>query len=1255
MKLILASNKLRSKQREDELSSQLQRCSKALEDQLFSLEVDRPGLRQQIVLQKLQERFANLRTVTLRGIEFVLDPIWIRKVVEKASLQQKDRKKLLGKTTKIHDMSIGEIKDLLLDFHQLGLDLSKTIGCRIQSDSLVFHFIREPVLFQHALGLADAVHMSLFNLGLTVRFPAKKRVKEKSFFGYRWYFKGWSSRASRVVNVYSTSDRKFRLLLHYLRVFPKHLKEKEYVKMIKFSMNDLFSAQMNQERPDPYKYQIPIFPRETQRRLDRNLGTNPKLRCRLYFNILQSKSLCAPVGVDMIEEQYEKHRESLCRPQEECLIVPQDFLRKLYLYGKKVGEEISDRGLYDPKKTVFPNTRATVELPRHRGGAEKQLRPQRQYFKGSAMETLISDLRGKKLNSDPHSFHLNPQNQMGATRLEPLVVGLFGPPASGKTTLVQVLTRRLWKLYFSEMEFNDVVYSRSCATSHWDGYNNQPIVVLDDFGQNHEDRSDLSEFEQLVSSNRYVLPMASLEDKGRLFTSPIIIATSNMAYGSNFNNLGNGLTVEEPEAVWRRFKIPILLLKDGTPDQPKTKMYLQRVETRLEDDDHWLKKHQVLAPSQEYVHPVTQNVQCWGSPSSRKLGPSKEPFFQGTRLMGTEALVSKIKEQLELHISYHDEFLEGFWDQKIVSARIKAEIDQDSQGVCARIDAKEVELPHLPTDHQVVQRFPALPPYHPPVVDAIALSEPLKVRMITKAEAETKVLKPLQMALFQYLGQQPQFALTSGCTKSTLLDSFEESALAWIDRIEQQIQSIESRSEEGDLWLSGDYTAATDNFPMSVTNALLEGILSEIDHEPTRMWARWECSPHIIRYPIGLDDGVQTSGQLMGSLLSFPLLCFLNDFIVSESGFEKGKYLINGDDVVAKGPMSTITQWRNIAPQVGLSLSLGKNFISEDFCTVNSQLFYNAECQHTGKVSCQTRTGLSLGFCFQESQFYFGCHDEMYQEFIRRNILELRKTPRSLFVSTDLGGLGLVTDLPRVDRKLAHQVYLRDFLKPFLSSPNVPGFPDYQVLMIPEFQNDWTRGCLKDLDESEKTLNILRQVFAEEPVLECFSSDLTHCEFKKDLKQIGDQLDPVLLDQFHKTKLTDLPILSSRRINVLFVKSGNVRWIRKRILDHVVQCLIHVANNPQFEDFGDELRSLTLEELKDFDLLSSCRSLFEPDFEHVQQKFIPFEGFEDLLDSDFKERTQPPKLFPHDQIEEFRRFDLPGETVGIDHPKDLPR
>jgi hypothetical protein len=735
--------------------------------------------------------------------------------------------------------------------------------------------------------------------------------------------------------------------------------------------------------------------------------------------------------------------------------------------------------------------------------------------------------------------------------------------------------------------------------------------------------------------------MASLPEKGMIFTSPFIIVTSNMAFGSNMNTLGKGAVVEEPEAIWRRFKIPLLLLKDEKEGElPKTKMFLQRNEFKEKETDDWVrKKHQILSAYESYRQPVVSNSITWGGSDARKKIerrsiPEKEPLFQGTRMSCVEDLIGLVKVKFEGHIAYHDEFLEGHWDQKIISARIKAEIDLDSQGICANIKAKRTNCPHLPTDHQIVQRFPAVPPYQSPIVEAIALAEPLKVRMITKAEADTKVLQPLQMALKSYLELQPQFALTSGCTKNSYLEDFEESAEKWIYRIEQNIQSIDSKTEDGDLWLSGDYTAATDNFPMSVTNALLEGILSQIDHEPTKMWARWECSPHIIRYPSGIDDGVQTSGQLMGSLLSFPLLCFLNDFIVSDSGFEKGKYLINGDDVVAKGPDHVIQKWRRNAPKVGLSLSLGKNFIDEHFCTVNSQLFFDAECLHTGKVSCQTRANRSLGFCFQESQFYFGCHDEMYQEFIRRNIHELRQTPRSLFVSTGLGGLGLVTNLKDVDRRLAHEVYLRDFLKPFISSPVVPGFPDFRVLTIPEFQSELTRNVLTEPDESLETLNVLRQVFSEGPVVESFASDLSHSEIKLDLKIIKESLDPILLDQFHKIRLTDLPALSSRRYNVIFVKSGNLRWVREKIINHVVRSLLRVSENPDFEDFGDTIQEESLTDLMDFDLLSSCQELFSEKPPEDKQPFIPFEGFDHLLESDFEIRTQPPKRFPHDQFEE---------------------
>lgn len=1234
------------------VSLNLDRCSKGLENQLFDLEVDRPGLRQQSILQKLEERFTFLKTVTLRGRVYVLDPRNMRNLVEKASLQQRERKQFIGRISKLQRLSTGEVKDLLLDLVKLGrIDITSVIGTSIDG-ILHFHYINSPILFQHARGLADAVHMSLFNLELNVRLPAKSRVTMKSHFGCRWYFSRNKSTPSKIVNTISTKERKFRLLLHYLRVFPKGLQEKEYVKMIKYSMNHLFSSQMEQELPSQYKYHIPIFPSVTQAALDRNLKTNRKLRSRLYFNILQSKSLCAPVGEDMILESYHNHQKSLCRPDDECVVVPEVFLEKLFLYGKRVGKEITERGLYQPYQTVTPNSKATVEKCGHEGGAAAELSPNRQKFKGDSMTMMLKLLEGESVTDSPEEELKYVGDS--PTRLEPYVIGLFGPPGSGKTTCVQNLVRMLHQQHFPEMDFSQSVYSRSCSTSFWDGYENQPIVVLDDFGQNHEDRSDLSEFCQLVSTNRFVLQMADLPEKGRLFTSPFIIVTSNMAYGSEVNLSGKGPVLEEPGAVWRRFSMPLLLKPQQDPGPTKGPSEVFRYNL-IYNKEKYVTKHKLLKPG------MLSSAEMAGLHLSKE---DSEPALRlgMNKLSDIRTLCEIISDEFTQRCEFHNEKLACFWDQRIEAAEVYAAPDKRSEGVLASIHARRVETPHLPNHHQIVQRFSSFPPISRPEVEAIALSEPLKVRMITKAQAETKVLKPLQIALFRYLGMHPQFALTNGCTQE-MYNDFEDDSLKWIKRIEIQIQAILSKfPEKENLWLSGDYTAATDNFPMSVTNRLIEGILSEIDHEPTKLWARWEVSPHLIKYPEG-KSGVQTSGQLMGSLLSFPLLCFLNDFIVSESGFPKGSYLINGDDVVARGNEEVINQWRINAPKVGLSLSLGKNFIDPSFCTVNSQLFYEGNCLHTGKVSCQTRYGRSLGYCFQEAQFYYGARDEIVQEFIRRNIVSLRNTPRSLYVSTEHGGLGLYTNLDHVDQKLARKVYLYDLTRRFMKSQLVPGFPEYQAVAIPEFHNDLTRGVLEDhgeTDESIETMNILRSVFAENAKIDQNDSngDLPHAEFNSAMRTLMDIVEPSLWDRFHKVRLTDLPILRHLRYRFIFVRKTNLRWIKTKIVNYLIQCTVAVSYSPSFENFGDQLEEDVIKEIQDQDVLRSCELLFN-DNEMQESTFLPFQGFEDLLDSDFPIHTIAPKFFPHDHFDEIEvipeldAFDCRSEPMGDDNPNLL--
>lgn len=1201
----------------------------ALEDQLFQLELDLPGLRQQTILQKLQERLLTIRPFTFRGTEYVLSPDSIRKQVEAmVGLQNRTRKKFLGRLSKLGSMGSSDLLRLVLDLIQLGIKVDRLFGLRIQQDSLVFHYIRDSVRFRHALGLADAVHMSLFNLGYSVRFPARKEIyfsnwlrdfPESNFsnsFKKRIRFKSSSSGTASVqVKVTSTKERKFRLLLHYLRCFPSKVEEKHYVKLIKLSMCTLFSSKMEQEMPEGFEDAFPIFPKVTQDALDRNLTTNKPLRARLYFNILQSKSLCAPVGQDMIDEAYVRHKDSLCRPDEDCVKVPSEFLRKLRDYGRRVGQRVNQ--LYDPNFTSMPNSRATEEKARHEGGASSALKETRTRTQG----------------------HIGLSAHDSATRLEPFVVGLFGPPGSGKTTLTQYLVRDLGKRFFPELldqDLKDLVYQRSCSTKHWDGYTGQPIVILDDFGQNLADRNDIVEFEQLISVNRYILPMAELEKKGQPFISPIVILTSNCQFGSNLNHDTDSFVIEDSNAVWRRIKLPVCIAKGSTHRVPLIRLYNQDLIVSRAVE-HYARKFNLGKPASSHWCLMTQG---------RSERGESLPFER--TYSGLGEFFSSIEESFQNHLRFHSDFFSPTWRQVISQKRVHMKTDD---GLYFDVDVDDVKTPIYQHDWTVYQDFPAFPPGHEPPVSAIALPEPLKVRMITKAEANCKALQPLQRALYLYLKEQPQFCLSNGCTGSMYWSDFSEQKLEWIYRIEKQIQSIRDRKGPDDLWLSGDYTAATDNFPMSVTNELLEGILESIEHGPTLRWARYECSSHLIKYPKS-NPGFQTSGQLMGSLLSFPLLCFLNDFIVSESGFELGKYLINGDDVVACGSMDKIQTWKTNAPQVGLSLSLGKNYIDPDFCTVNSQLFYQGNCMHTGKVSCQTRHNASIGFCFQETQFYFGVSEEIKRCFIIRNIHELRSTPRSLDVSTTHGGLALITQFTKgFDHELAKRVYLYDFLKPFSKSLPVPGFDSIRAVAIPEALGDGKEDM--PMEQSLRCMQRLRSLDIEGSI-EDDTKELSHADLKKfeGTKKSWTQEAVAYYDNIVScsTDLREFPSTDFLSYRYVFVSSGSVGFIKEEARALALTLLKKSIGNHDYLEYTGDWQNSVREELNEEVNLKMITDLFSdtsdpPSEELLFETFVNENGEDSIVPDLVPILGKVPKPHPYDLhwVGSANRFDLPRE------------
>nr|QXR02152.1 polyprotein [Canine kobuvirus] len=138
--------------------------------------------------------------------------------------------------------------------------------------------------------------------------------------------------------------------------------------------------------------------------------------------------------------------------------------------------------------------------------------------------------------SGPHSAFLNQalknytlalsqhrKRQVGP-RPEPVVVYLYGPPGTGKSLLASLLAQTLAQRLSGNPD--DVYSPTSASCEYFDGYNGQVVHFIDDIGQDPEGR-DWANFPNLVSSAPYILPMASLEEKGTHYTSRVIVVTSN--------------------------------------------------------------------------------------------------------------------------------------------------------------------------------------------------------------------------------------------------------------------------------------------------------------------------------------------------------------------------------------------------------------------------------------------------------------------------------------------------------------------------------------------------------------------------------------------------------------------------------------------------------------------------------------------------------------------------------------------------------
>lgn len=300
------------------------------------------------------------------------------------------------------------------------------------------------------------------------------------------------------------------------------------------------------------------------------------------------------------------------------------------------------------------------------------------------------------------------------------------------------------------------------------------------------------------------------------------------------------------------------------------------------------------------------------------------------------------------------------------------------------------------------------------------VDDPLKARAITKNNWQCNALKPLQKMIHNRLRQHQSFRLIG--------EPLTEDVINVLDRF------------PGSMYVSGDYEAATDNFHKDATESVLHTILGNMtgtlarDIEFQMLAKRSLTGLTVSHSKAWIDEFVMNRGQLMGSLLSFPILCIVN-FAIWRHSTERshrtrcnglgmgGRFdhvLINGDDIGFCATPTAWKLWTSLTPQVGLKPSLGKNYFCKEFITLNTLLFsYSVTLKRLTKVKF-TNLGLlrppgeetllenqdALGSMHDD--FVEGCGDRIAASgvFISEHKDLLKLSWRNLYGPRELGGLG---------------------------------------------------------------------------------------------------------------------------------------------------------------------------------------------------------------------------------------------------------
>jgi len=345
-----------------------------------------------------------------------------------------------------------------------------------------------------------------------------------------------------------------------------------------------------------------------------------------------------------------------------------------------------------------------------------------------------------------------------------------------------------------------------------------------------------------------------------------------------------------------------------------------------------------------------------------------------------------------------------------------------------------------------------------PKTAVIPLSEPLKVRVITKGEAlPAYAAKSLQKSMKSYINRFPSLVLT---TRPLEVEDFRK---VWA--FEKKIEDMYGIELQFVDHVSGDYKAATDKLNIEFTKLIFEQFLEALNIPETdravyrevlyeqRLYYPAPYTRFLRRSDVAHFDETpneklfsvdQKNGQLMGSILSFPVLCIANlicykcaldEYInINRKKGESYKHvsvydlpcLVNGDDIYFRSNPVFYQIWLKYITTAGFILSVGKNYVHKSVFTINSQCFtynvandslYETTYLNVGLLIGQSKSGVvgeKLPTWDLYNKVLKGAYNKLYTHnrflyYHHDSIAQISKKGNyNLFLPKVLGGLGFI-------------------------------------------------------------------------------------------------------------------------------------------------------------------------------------------------------------------------------------------------------